>query len=294
MIDSRDVKLAEILVNYSTKVQAGEKVWISYTGQECVPLVRQIVKEVYKAGGMPFVEGTDATIERELILGCTEEQLKIKDDAQLYLMKQMDAYIGVRAPQNSGEYTDILAEQMNLYEKLTLQTLNERVDHTKWVVLRHPTPAFAQSANMSQEAFEDFFYKVCTMDYSKMSREMDALVDLMNRTDKVRLVGPGTDLTFSIKGIPAIKCDGGMNIPDGEVYTAPVRESMNGVIQYNTPSAIGGFTYENVRFEIENGKIVKATCNDDERINKYLDTDEGARYFGEFAIGVNPYVLKPM
>ena len=147
---------------------------------------------------------------------------------------------------------------------------------------------------MSQAAFEDFFFDVCTMDYSKMDKAMDALVARMEKTDKVRLVGPGTDLTMSIKGMPAIKCSGNMNIPDGEVFTAPVRDSVNGVISYNTPSLEEGFTYENIRFEIKDGKIVKATANDNERINKFLDVDEGARYFGEFAIGVNPYVLSPM
>ena len=152
----------------------------------------------------------------------------------------------------------------------------------------------AQLAGMSKEAFEDFYYNVCTLDYSKMDKAMDALKDLMERTDKVHLVAPGTDLTFSIKGIPAVKCAGECNIPDGEVYTAPVRESMNGTIAYNTPSLEDGFTYENIKFEIKDGKIIKATANDNERINAMLDTDEGARYFGEFAIGVNPYVLQPM
>ena len=127
-----------------------------------------------------------------------------------------------------------------------------------------------------------------------MSKAMDSLVELMNRTDRVHIKGPGTDLTFSIKDIPAIKCAGEMNIPDGEVYTAPVKESMNGVISYNTPSEEQGFTYENIRFEIKDGKIIKAAANDNERINQLLDTDEGARYFGEFAIGVNPYILNPM
>lgn len=181
-----------------------------------------------------------------------------------------------------------------MYYKLTRPTLDYRVNKTKWVVLRYPNPAMAQLAGTSQEAFEDFYFNVCTLDYQKMSKAMDPLVDLMNRTDKVRLVGPDTDLTFSIKDIPAIKCDGLRNIPDGEVYTAPVRESMNGVISYNTFSEEQGFTYENIRFEVKNGKIVKATANDTKRINELLDTDEGSRYFGEFAIGVNPYVLHPM
>ena len=209
-------------------------------------------------------------------------------------MKGMDAYIAIRGNENTAELSDVPSEKLNLYYKMTRPTLDYRVNRTKWVILRYPNPSMAQLANMSQEAFEEFFFNVCTLDYKKMSRAMDTLVELMNRTDKVHLVGPGTDLKFSIKDIPAVKCDGLRNIPDGEVYTAPVLESMNGVISYNTPSEEQGYTYENIRFEIKKGKIVKATANNDEKINALLDTDEGARYFGEFAIGVNPYVLTPM
>ena len=162
------------------------------------------------------------------------------------------------------------------------------------MILRYPNGSMAQLAGKSQEAFEDFFFDVCTLDYRKMSKAMDPLVELMERTDKVRIKGPGTDLRFSIKGIPAVKCGGEMNIPDGEVYTAPVRESMNGTISYNTPSEEQGFTYENIVFKIKDGKIVKAMSNNNERINQLLDTDDGARYFGEFALGVNPYILHPM
>ena len=223
-----------------------------------------------------------------------EDQIEFLNDYQLYQMKGMDAYIAVRAGDNTSELSDVPSDKLNMYYKLTSPTLDYRVNKTKWVVLRYPNPSMAQLANKSQEAFEDFYFDVCTLDYKKMSKAMDPLVDLMNRTDKVHIKGPGTDLKFSIKGIPAIKCDGLRNIPDGEVYTAPVRESMNGTISYNTFSEEQGFTYENIKFEIKNGKIVKATANDTDRINALLDTDEGARYFGEFAIGVNPYVLTPM
>jgi aminopeptidase len=168
------------------------------------------------------------------------------------------------------------------------------VNNTKWCVMRYPNESFAQLAGMSTDDFEDFYFNVCNLDYSKMSKAMDNLIELMEKTDKVRIVGPGTDLTFSIKGIPAIKCDGKMNIPDGEVFTAPVRDSVNGVITFNTPAVSEGFTYEDIRFEFKDGKIIGATSNDTDRINKKLNTDEGARYIGEFAIGVNPYILKPM
>lgn len=216
------------------------------------------------------------------------------NECSLQKMKGMQAYIAIRAGGNTAELSDVPSDKLNMYYRLTSPTLDYRVNETKWVVLRYPNNSMAQLANTSLEAFEDFYFDVCTLDYSKMDRAMDALAALMERTDKVHIKGPGTDLTFSIKDIPAIKCAGECNIPDGEVYTAPVKDSMNGIISYNTPSEEQGFTYENIVFEIENGKIVKATSNDNDRINHLLDTDEGARYFGEFAIGVNPYILEPM
>ncbi len=293
-MDPRIKELSALLTGYSCRLQAGEKVLIDYEGEDTKPLVRQLIKDAYQRGARPYVNHRDSQVLRELLLGAEEEQLTFLNDYQLYQMKGMDAYIAVRASSNTSELSDVPVEKLNLYERLTTPTLDWRVNRTKWVILRYPNASMAQLAGKSQEAFEDFFFDVCTLDYERMSKAMDPLVELMERTDKVRLVGPDTDLTFSIKGIPAVKCAGECNIPDGEVYTAPVKESMNGVISYNTFSEEQGFTYENIRFEVKNGKIVKATANDNARINALLDTDEGARYFGEFAIGVNPYVLHPM
>ncbi|MDY3240888.1 MAG: aminopeptidase [Anaerovoracaceae bacterium] len=293
-MDERIKKLSHLLTTYSCSLQKGEKVLIDYEGEEAKPLVRQLIKDAYSLGARPYVNHRDSAVLREILLGADEEQMEFLNDYQLYQMKGMDAYIAIRAGANSSELADVPSDQLNMYYRLTQPTLDYRVNKTKWVILRYPNPSMAQLAGKSQEAFEDFFFDVCTLDYGKMSRAMDVLVDRMNRTDQVHLTGPGTDLTFSIKDIPAIKCAGECNIPDGEVYTAPVRDSMNGVISYNTCSEEQGFTYDSIRFEIQNGKIVKAQANDTDRINALLDTDEGARYFGEFAIGVNPYVLEPM
>lgn len=293
-MDERIKKLAHNLVNYSCHVEKGEKVLIHYEGSTTKPLARQLVKEVYAVGGLPFLWTRDHDVIRELMMNCDQEQLEFMRDCQLKEMKGMDAYIAIRGGDNSSEYADVPADKMNLYNKILDPVIDERCNNTKWVVLRYPNNSMAQLAHTSLEAFEDFYFDVCNLDYKKMSDAMTPLVELMNKTDKVRLVGPGTDLTFSIKGIGAVKCDGYMNIPDGEVYTAPVKDSMNGTISYNTSSEEHGFTYQNIVFEVKDGKIVKATANDNERINQLLDTDEGARYFGEFAIGVNPYVLSPM
>jgi len=293
-MDPRDKQLSDLLVNYSCDIKEGENILIDFEGAQCKPLIKQIIRDVYKRGAKPYVNMLDSEIIREIIMNCEEEQVKMMCSYQLKQMKGMDAYLAIRAGANASEFSDVPSEKIGMYSKLRSPVLDYRVDHTKWCILRYPVPSLAQAAGMSQEAFADFFYKVCTLDYKKMSKAMDALVELMNQTDKVHIKGPGTDLKFSIKGIPAVKCDGKMNIPDGEVYTAPVKDSINGYITYNTVSMEEGFTYDNIHFEIEQGKIIKATANDTKRINEHLDTDEGARYFGEFAIGVNPYILEPM
>ncbi|WP_374720938.1 aminopeptidase [Peribacillus tepidiphilus] len=295
MKDPRIQTLAKNLINYSVKLQKGEKVLIENFGLQR-ELVNALVKEAYAAGGYPFVLLKDHQVDRALLMGAEREQFEMIAEFEANVMSQMDAYIGLRSGDNINEHADIPADKMKIYGDTVGQKVHReiRVPKTKWVVLRYPNSSMAQLAKMSTEAFEDFYFDVCNLDYSKMSKAMDNLVELMNRTDKVRITGPGTDLTFSIKGIPAIKCAGEMNIPDGEVFTAPVKNSVNGVITYNTPSPYQGFTFENVRLTFKDGKIVEATANDTERINKIFDTDEGARYIGEFAIGVNPYILHPM
>ncbi|MCM3759615.1 aminopeptidase [Alkalihalobacillus oceani] len=295
MRDPRITKLAHNLITYSVNLQEGEKVLIENFGLQR-QLVTALVEEAYKAGGYPFVLLKDHQIDRSLLLGASEEQLDLLASYEANVMKDMDAYIGLRAGDNISELADVPSDKMTLYGKSVGTKVHReiRVPKTKWVVLRYPSSSMAQLANTSTEAFEDFYFDVCNLDYSKMDKAMDALVALFDRTDKVQIKGPGTDIQFSVKDVPAIKCAGLRNIPDGEVYTAPVRDSVNGTITYNTPSPYQGFTFESISFTFENGKIVNASANDSDRINKILDTDEGARFIGEFAIGVNPYIQHPM
>lgn len=295
MKDPRIAQLAKNLITYSIDLQKGEKVLIENFGLQR-ELVTALVKEAYAAGGQPYVLLKDRIVDRALLMGASDEHFNNIANYEANVMKDMDAYIGLRAGDNITELSDVPAENIQVQGRTVGKKVHRdiRVPKTKWVVLRYPTASMAQLAKMSTEAFEDFYFDVCNLDYSKMDKAMDALKKLMEKTDKVHLKGPGTDLTFSIKDIPAIKCAGNANIPDGEVYTAPVRDSVNGTISYNTPSPYNGFTYENVQLTFENGKIVNATANDTEKINKVFDTDEGARYVGEFAIGVNPYILHPM
>jgi aminopeptidase len=246
---------------------------------------------------------SDHGVERELLLGggkvsetLYREELALRAEADCLLMSKMDCYIGFTSWTNMSAHADVEVNAKNLHQKLYWDPLHrgQRIHKTRWVVLRYPTPGMAQAARMSDEAFEDFYFRVCTLDYAKMSAAMDPLAALLDKTGKVRIVSPGTDLSFSVKGIPSIKCCGRANIPDGELYTAPVKDSVNGVIAYNTPSAHGGFVYEKVTLTFKDGKIADAAANDTKAVNAVFDTDPGARYVGEFAFGVNPFITFPM
>ncbi len=295
MVDERITKLARGLVNYSVKAKAGDKVLIECTDTDGI-IERELIKAVYEAGAYPFIETYKGKVNAALITGTSKEHAKLLADFAKYRMERMDCYIGVRGNENSFDLSGVPDDKSELYRSLYSYPVHHeiRVNKTRWVVLRYPNDSMAQLSGMPTEEFEKFYFDVCCMDYAKMDRAMDALKALMDKTDKVRLVAPGTDLTFSIKGIGAVKCSGSANIPDGEVYSAPVKNSVNGVITYNAPSIENGVKYENVKLTFKDGKIVDATGNYPEKINKIFDTDPGARYVGEFAIGVNPYITKPM
>ena len=295
MRDPRNAKLAELLVHHSTRLKSGDTCFVE-AFDVADGLVLDLVEAIHAAGAIPIVSLRNVAVTRALMLGAGERQFELQAEVELAQMKQSTAYIGLRGSDNTSELSDVPPEKLAMFSRLVQKPvhLNYRVDHTRWVVLRYPTASMAQLANMSTEAFEDFFYKVCTLDYARMAKAIEPLKARMERTDRVHIKGPGTDLTFSIKGIGVVPCEGGRNIPDGECFTAPVRDSVNGTICYNTPSLYQGTSYEGIRFTFENGRIVKAEGTPQDRLDQMLDTDEGARYIGEFSLGFHPYILKPM
>jgi aminopeptidase len=293
MMDPRIEKLAKLLVGYSLNLQPGEKVLISSDNPCASPVVSALIEEAYRAGGLPFFRINDQKLQRTWLRGAADEQMRLKAEWDTEQLKSLDAFLMVWVDENMLEMADVAGERQQK-NSLYRQPLLDLMLTKKWCGFRYPTPAVAQSAGMSSEAFEDFLYRVSTLDYAGLSQAMDPLVALMERTDRVHIVGPGTDLSFSMGVIPVVKCDGKLNIPDGEVFSAPVRDSVNGVIEYGLPSVYQGVRYEDIRLEFREGKIVQAKARDNERINKVFDTDEGARYVGEFSVGVNPFIHRPM
>ena len=293
MTDPRFRKLAQLLVTYSMELVEGEKVLLDMID---VPdeFTVELIRAARQVGAVPLVETRHTRVAREVLLGTGDAHAQLVRDVEMFRMKKVQAYVAIRGSNNANENADVPSDRMALYTKTLRPVLNYRVNKTRWVVLRWPSPSMAQAANMSTESFEDFYFNVCTMDYRKMAKAMAPLEKRMKSADKVHIKGPGTDLTFSIKGIGAKSCNGKLNIPDGEVFSCPVKNSVNGTIQFNTPTLYSGTRFENVRLEFENGKVVNSKSNNSGRLNEILDTDAGARYVGEFAIGFNPFIENPM
>ncbi|HVT28749.1 MAG TPA: aminopeptidase [Lacipirellulaceae bacterium] len=295
MHDPRIDRLAELLLDHSCRIERGEKVFIEAFDLPEPTLVCQLVEGAAKRGAIAVVSCKSNEVLRSLYRTATEESMKFVGQLDRVRMEQMQAYIGIRGAANSSQFADVPQPKMDLYQQHWWKPVTDyRVSKTKWVVLRYPTDSFAQAAGMSTSAFEDFYFDVCTADYAAMDEAQKPLVARMQAADRVRIVAPGTELEFSIKGIPVIPCAGDRNIPDGEVFTAPVRDSINGTIRFNTQSRYQGTVFDNIEFEFKNGRIVRATANETEKMNAILDSDDGARYCGEWAIGVNNRVRHPM
>lgn len=296
-IDDRLVKMAEQIVKKSLKLKKGEKVFIEGFSNSVKGLFNEVIKQTTEAGAIPFWYFNDNEFIKSFISNANETQMKEFGQFHAEIMAKCDAYVGIRGYDDMFMMSDVKEKQMHLYQQYFYNPVHFdiRVPKTKWVVMRYPNNTMSALSRMSTTAFEDFYFKACLVDYQKMAKAMKPLQKLMDKTDKVRIVAPGTDLSFSIKGLGSVICDGQANLPDGEVYTAPVKDSINGVIQFNTDTVYDGEYFSNIRLEFKDGKIVKGTsmANND-KFQKLLDLDAGSRYMGEFALGVNPYVTKPM
>ncbi len=297
MQDSRIESLAQLLIHHSCRLQSGQKLLIEAFDLPEPNLICRLVDEAYHIGATPFVAVKNNAVLRSLYRGATEASMGLAGKFEAAVMSEMDAYIGIRGSANSNEFADVPGPNMDLYQQHWWQPVHVqiRVPKTRWVVLRYPTPSMAQAASKSCEQFEDFYFGVCTADYAKMSEDLKPLKARMEAADQVRITAPGTDLQFSIKDIPVVPCAGECNIPDGECFTAPVKDSVNGTIQFNTSSRYQGTVFDGIRFELKDGRIVDATCrNASDRLNQILDSDEGARYIGEWSCGTNNHILHPM
>ncbi len=291
--DVRLNQMAKNIVTKSVKLKKGETVYIEAFGKDTILFMEEIISEATKVGATPFYYFNDDEMKKAFVENASEKQIMAHTQMHAELMKKADAYIGIRGSDNIFAMSEVSSKQMKLFQNIYSNMVHHqiRVPQTRWCVMRYPNNTMATLAKMPTKKFEDFYFNACLLDYSKMEKAMNSLVKLMKKTDKVKIVAPNTDIEFSIKDIPAIKCAGELNIPDGEVYTAPVKTSINGYIKFNTQTTESGNLFSNIYLEFKDGKIVKATSDvNNDKLQKVIKTDKGSCYMGEFAFGVNPCI----
>lgn len=300
MPDPRLGQLARLMLSHSLKIQKGESICIN-ADLSALELVKAILGETAKIGALAQVELTSQEITRHLLEmydpqdgGFTAAFLADKAESDIRKFQNLVGEIIIRAYQNDQELAAIPPEVRQL-EAIQAKPFKDLViNHRRWVLFEYPTAGQAQRAGMPFEKYQDFVLAVSCVDYAAMQQDVQPLQKLMSQTDRVRIIGAGTDLNFSIKGIPAIPCCGECNLPDGECFTAPVRDSVQGYLTFNTPSIFWGHSFSGIRLEFENGRIERATAaQNTDFLNKILDSDPGARYIGEFSIGFNPLIREP-
>lgn len=288
-------KLSKKIVNYSLEINENDKVLISYQSQECNDLVVSLIREIKNLGAVVHTKLIDPIINRELMLATGKQRAKIMGDYSKFEVEHYTAFIQIRYSINDYEDNDVPSDKRNLISKNTRKYDEIRINERKWVLLNYPSPLDAYKAHKSIDKFKEYAIDAMITNYDDLYERMKPLKDMMEKTDKVRIVGPNTDISFSIKGMPIIPCCGKSNLPDGEIFTAPIKNSVNGKITYNTSSPYRGSIFNNVSLEFKEGKIINATCDgNNDILNDIFNTDEGSRYVGEFSFGLNPNILYPI
>lgn len=294
-MDKRLEQLSNTIVNYSIKVKENDRVLIQYESSNCNPLIKYLIKDIYKNKGIPFVKlidnELDTLIKEEANSNVMDEIVKMKQ----YEVDNFDCFIRICYTENEYEDKNVDTSIRKELGAKSREVDDIRTNERRWVLLNYPSLVDAYKSKMKYDEFYNFSMDVMNVDYESLNEKIKPLKDLMEKTDKVRIIAPDTDITFSIKGMNAVPCCGTANIPDGELYTAPIKNSVNGVIAYNTPSPYRGNIFNNIRLEFKDGKIINATSLENQKeLEEIFNTDEGARYIGEFSLGFNPLITKPM
>ncbi len=294
-MDERLQKLSKTIVNYSLKIKENDRVLITTQTDQPKELIKCLIREITQQKGIPFVRIKEPEVQALLQELTTEKRIQELQKRATFDVENIDCFINIRYTTNDFENSKMNADIRKKLGEATKESDYIRINERRWVLLNYPSKLDAYKAGMTTDDFNHYAIEVMNVDYEKMYQAIQPLEKLMRETDQVRILGPNTDITFSIKGMNVVPCCGESNIPDGEIFTAPIKESVNGIITYNTPSPYHGDVFRNVCLKFKNGQIIEATCDgNQEKLNEIFNTDEGARYIGEFSLGLNPKILNPM
>lgn len=293
-------RYASLLVGYCTDVQPGEKVLVSVDAS-ALPLARALYREVLRAEAEPFLHVSYPEQTADLIELASDRLIDSQALVQLQEMQSMQAFIRVSASDNATSLAGFDTARLGALNKRLVEVNQHRVNRTKWVLSLYPTPAAAQGAGMSTEAYERFVFGAMFLDdpdpaarWRELGASQQSLVDRLTSARRVHITGPGTDLKLSVAGRPWANSDGRRNMPSGEVFTSPIEDSAEGTIHFAIPSPVKGSVVEGVTLTFAAGKVVAATAErGQELLDEQLATDEGARFLGELGIGTNPHITRP-
>lgn len=292
MQDPRVTKAAKILVEWSTRVKKNDYVQI-ITDPAAEYLALEVYKMCLQKGAYPQLYVSLPGQTHIYYKYSSEEQLRKFPDIKMYEMRKTQAVIYIGAPLNTRELSDIEPKRISIRQKTLEKLFKYRTEHTKWVIFYYPTDALAQEADMALTDFRNFVFNAVNIDWQKKQKEMVRLKKILEKKDKIRIISKETDLTFRVKGRKFIASIGRFNMPDGELFTAPLEKSANGKIYYDFPAIYQGREVSGVRLEFKNGKVIKATAEKNEPLLKQmLKTDKGASYIGEFGIGMNYHIKR--
>lgn len=290
-MDKRWAQLGDLLVNYSMAVKPGEKVMIAFVEVETYPLVHAIYRSCLQAGALPQVQFLSEELNRLVLVHGTPEQIGWVPEIEAYGMEWADVYFGLRGAHNLDVFWDIPAEKLSLLRQAMGKISTLRWQKTRWCLLRVPNAALAHQAGVDEETITDMFFNACFLDWPVVSQEWRRWADDLTKGDQIRIIGKGTELSFSTEGRTWDVAAGHSNMPDGEIATAPVESTIDGVIYFDFPGVLGGRLVHDIRLRWEQGKLVEATSSTNQDfLRSVLNTDAGASLIGEFAIGTNPEV----
>lgn len=293
MKDPRIEKLARLLVEYSNNIQEKERVLIIAYGLEGLPLAKEIYKLCVQKGAYPKYEIREDEFTRHFFENAQEHQLTYCPDHALTEAENTDAMFQIISDRNTSELAKISQEKMIKRRKST-KKISDILHDKRWVLFEYPTTCGAQNAKMSLEAWEDFVFDSCLVDWEAASKEQEVLKNILEQTNEVRLVADETDLIVDISGQKAVKCCGKQNMPDGEVFTSPKRTGVNGHITFNTPTVYMNKEFNWIKLTFKDGKVIETDSDNKKDLEDILNTDEGARYLGEFAFGTNKNIQIPV
>jgi aminopeptidase len=291
-MDPRITKLAKILTDYSIKIKKGDIIELNF-GINAAPLALECYKNILKKGALPLAHTAPPGFTYTYYKYASEEQLKNFPEISMFEAKKAAGSIGIGGTQNTKELTNIDPKKIALRSKIVHPISKEYLRKDNWVICEYPTDALAQDAEMSLEEFEDFFYTATNIDYEELSKKQTKLKQILDKGKHVRIVAPDTDIEFSIAGRTAIKCDGKRNVPDGEVFMAPVKTTVTGHIAYTYPAIKSGKEVDGIKLEFRNGKVARATAAKNEKfLKEMINLDKGSCYLGEFGVGMNYNIQK--